>query len=122
MKHAIVMLAKITQKPTSDIFTDKVKRMPVTGSALSKIYSLPNVFIPLGSVEVISFSFKSPIEMPVKSVCVPSVTIIVFSLKLEMIQPFSMPSTQPMAVAIRKPVSGLVAHHPFFRHNVHVSE
>jgi len=101
---------------------DSVKRMPLAGSALSKMYSLPKVFMPSGRVDVISFSFKRPIDMPVKKVWVPRVTIIVFSLKLEMIQPFSMPSTQPMATASAKPASGFVAHQPLFRQIVVASE
>ena len=32
-----------------------------------------------------------------------------------MIQPFSMPSTQPMPMASAKPASGFVAHQPLFR-------
>ena len=61
-------------------------------------------------------------EMPVKKVCVPSVTIMVFNLKLEMIQPLNAPSMKPNTMAIAKPASGLVSHQPLFKQIVTESE
>ena len=51
-------------------------------------------------------------DRPVKKVWVARVTIMVLSLKLEMIQPLNMPRHQPMTAASRKPIQGLVWHQP----------